>query len=153
MSPEKINTWLSLLANFGVLIGIIFLAIEIQQNNNLLERDITLSQQDAVNGQFINSDYLPGIQKKIYEAEGIDGYDRRYIEEFNLTEEESIRWARYINQIWRQNEANWEALGGSDNICRSMAGNLNRRRDYQIYWENRKQAYIPRFVECIEAAR
>ncbi len=32
---EKLNQWLSLLANFGVLLGIVFLAIELNQNTNM----------------------------------------------------------------------------------------------------------------------
>ena len=35
MSIEKINHWLTLLANIGVLAGIIFLAIELQQNTSI----------------------------------------------------------------------------------------------------------------------
>ena len=150
---EKLNTWLTLLANFGVLIGIIFLALEIQQNNNLLERDIALSQQDVSNGQFINSDYLPGILNKINDATGFSGFNQQYIDEFDLTPEEATRWARYINQIWRENEANWQALGRTDEICRSMAGSLGRARDHVICWEARREAYNPDFVACIEAAR
>jgi len=37
MDTEKLNRWLSLGANLGVLVGIIFLAIELQQNNELLQ--------------------------------------------------------------------------------------------------------------------
>jgi hypothetical protein len=36
---ERLNNWLMLLANIGVLIGIGFLAIEIQQNTEALERE------------------------------------------------------------------------------------------------------------------
>ena len=34
---EKLNQWLSLSANLGVLLGIIFLAVELQQSNNNME--------------------------------------------------------------------------------------------------------------------
>ncbi len=141
------------MANVGVLAGILFLAIEIQQNNNLLERDITLSNQDVINGQFINSEYLPGILTKINEATGQSGFDVQYIEEFGLTQVEATRWIRFINQQWRQNEANWVALGGSEEICRALASSLRRGRDHQIYWDNRQEGYNPEFVECVENAR
>lgn len=39
MSVEKLSHWLTLVANLGVLAGIIFLAIELQQNNRLLESE------------------------------------------------------------------------------------------------------------------
>ena len=38
MDTGKLNTWLSLSANIGVLVGIVFLAIEIRQNNNQLNQ-------------------------------------------------------------------------------------------------------------------
>ena len=37
MNTENLNRWLTLCANIGVVIGIIFLALELQQNNELLE--------------------------------------------------------------------------------------------------------------------
>ena len=39
MSIEKSNHWLALLANLGVVAGVLFLAFEIQQNNELLEQE------------------------------------------------------------------------------------------------------------------
>lgn len=36
MKLDNINRWLALLANVGVIAGIVFLAVEIQQNNELL---------------------------------------------------------------------------------------------------------------------
>ena len=37
MNTENLNRWLTLCANTGVVIGIIFLAFELQQNNELLQ--------------------------------------------------------------------------------------------------------------------
>ena len=39
MDSSKLNNWLSLIANISVVGGIIFLAIEIQQNNVLLRSE------------------------------------------------------------------------------------------------------------------
>jgi hypothetical protein len=49
MEMEKLNQWLTLLANIGVLVGIVFLAIEIQQNTNNLEinRQVALTEAYA----------------------------------------------------------------------------------------------------------
>lgn len=44
MNPEKLNTWLTLFANLGVVAGIIFLGIEIRQNNELLTVQASYSQ-------------------------------------------------------------------------------------------------------------
>ena len=37
MQLDNLNKWLTLLANFGVVLGIIFLAVEVSQNNDALE--------------------------------------------------------------------------------------------------------------------
>jgi hypothetical protein len=44
---DKLNQWLTLLANVGVLVGIIFLAIEIQQNTHSLEMNRQIALADA----------------------------------------------------------------------------------------------------------
>jgi len=42
MDPDKLNKWLALIANFGVVAGIIFLAVEMRQNQITLEQNQTL---------------------------------------------------------------------------------------------------------------
>jgi len=39
LDTQKLNSWLTLLANLGVLLGIVFLAIELRQNNELMESE------------------------------------------------------------------------------------------------------------------
>ena len=39
MNMDSVNKWLTLAANFGVIAGILFLAIELNQNNELLEAE------------------------------------------------------------------------------------------------------------------
>ena len=36
MEPDKVNRWLTLGANFGVLIGIILLVVELDQNRDMI---------------------------------------------------------------------------------------------------------------------
>jgi hypothetical protein len=36
MDPEKLNRWLTLVANIGVIAGIIFLGVEIRQNSSMI---------------------------------------------------------------------------------------------------------------------
>ena len=47
MDEDKVNKWLTLGANIGVLIGIIFLAVEIRQNTEMTRAQITQSRADA----------------------------------------------------------------------------------------------------------
>jgi hypothetical protein len=46
LHTERINKWLTLLANFGVLVGIIFLAIEVRQSNRIAIATTEISVRD-----------------------------------------------------------------------------------------------------------
>lgn len=51
MTMDKLNQWLTLLANIGVIAGIVFLAIEIRQNTEMIQsqtRDAITEKQIAV---------------------------------------------------------------------------------------------------------
>jgi hypothetical protein len=48
MNLEKLNHWLTLLANIGVLAGIVFLAIEINQNTNIMKAQTRGSVTDSI---------------------------------------------------------------------------------------------------------
>jgi hypothetical protein len=47
MKIENLNQWLGVLANFGVLVGVIFLTLEISQTNRIAERDSRESNLDS----------------------------------------------------------------------------------------------------------
>ena len=47
MKVDRFNQWITLLANAGVIAGIVFLAIEVQQNNELLTAQARRDQLDA----------------------------------------------------------------------------------------------------------
>ena len=44
---EKLNQWLTLLANLGVLVGIVFIIIEIQQNTAMMRSEIYQARSDT----------------------------------------------------------------------------------------------------------
>ena len=47
MNPDTLNKWLTLLANFGVIAGIIFLAFEVRQNEEMLRLQYELAGVDS----------------------------------------------------------------------------------------------------------
>lgn len=47
MDLDKLNKWLVLLANFGVMVGVIFLAVEVRQNQIMLEEVNIINRFEA----------------------------------------------------------------------------------------------------------
>ena len=67
MDSDRINRWITLGANFGVLIGIILLIIEIQQNTEMMQAQLIQSRTEnrlELYKEEIHSDYWPAIEVK-----------------------------------------------------------------------------------------
>ena len=68
MDLDKVNRWLSLTANLGVLIGIIFLSIEIRQSNRIAERDgrsDLVSEEIEIQRSFLENSELSELMVKL----------------------------------------------------------------------------------------
>ncbi len=149
MDADKINRWLTLGANIGVLAGIIFLALEIQQNSELMRVQINQARADAAmvsNEHSFNSDYLPAILVKIKEGK-------------ELTAEE---WIRYVDYFRAMNRAQDNVLSQyyagmlGDNTPRSVAdfarafvGSSDQSLEA---WRITKPGYTDSYIAFIEQA-
>ena len=68
MNYTRLNDWLALLANVGVVIGLVLLIFEIRQNSEMMRAQITQSRAEAsmsLAADYYNSDYLPGVYEKL----------------------------------------------------------------------------------------
>jgi len=149
---KNLNEWLTLAANVGVLAGIVFLGLEIQQNTKAIERDIQIQSSEVRHGQIANSDYLPSITVKLNEVQGRSSIVTQFIEEFGFTTEEANRWWRYLAQNWEQNEADWIYRGRPPDDC-PIALRLIEFKDNQLFYEFWKRNIEQGYIDCIESSR
>jgi len=94
MNTDRLNKWLTLAANIGVIAGIIFLALELRQNSGLMKaQSRTAMSQDVVSLLTLNvgnADYIDAMSR------GISGDE--------LTEVERVQFRRtYRAWIWYWN--------------------------------------------------
>jgi hypothetical protein len=145
MDTDKINRWLTLAANVGVLAGIIFLAMELQQNNEILSAQARRDQLDARSaaGALIiaNAD----LSKITYKVSNGD----------KLTPYEEYRFGRWAYQVFR----NWEwqydeylegTLSEEDLPINGWVGQFRRFPMLQTVWGKRKANLSPEFVQFID---
>jgi hypothetical protein len=70
MNLDKLNQWLTLLANFGVVAGIVFLAIEIRQNQALLEQNhqtmLRAQELEILNATHLEVEQFNDLRAQIY---------------------------------------------------------------------------------------
>ena len=149
MKGEKLNSWLSLGANVGVVIGLVLLVMEIQQNTDMMEAQINQSRTEtAISEQQAgyNSDYMPAIRVKVEREE-------------QLSREEMLRYEDYVrafnrnmdNQLWQYNRG---FLG--NNIPRSIRngvrGVIGKNRLSIDVWDRQKVSYTDNYVAFVDEA-
>jgi hypothetical protein len=145
MDSDKINRWLTLAANIGVLAGIIFLAMELQQNNEILSAQARRDQLDARSAAgalvIANAD----LSMILFKASNGD----------TLTPFEEYRFGRWGYQVFR----NWEwqydeylegTLSEEDLPVIGWAGQFRSHPMLQTVWAERKANLSPEFVQFVD---
>ena len=103
MDTDRLNRWLTLGANLGVLTGIILIFIELNQNADLMRAQMVQSRADNLVSSFetrMHSDYWPEIASKQRAAAS----DDNWIDSLTPNEYERVRFLyfREINDIRSQ---------------------------------------------------
>lgn len=148
MRTEQLNSWLTLAANLAVLAGIIFLAIEISQNTDMMRTQINQSRAELAMNEaesVYNSDYVPALMTKLRQGNEISAEDR----------ERHSHLFRALNRNW-DNQLRQHREGFlDDNIPRSVRNaviaeiatvDLGRQQ-----WEQTKQIYSDEYIAFVEA--
>ena len=95
MDTDRLNRWLTLGANVGVLVGIIFLALEVRQTGDALKVQMT----DSVANGFITLN-MPTISDPQVANVWIAGLYRPE----SLTDTEAVQFSMYIRGLFNQYE-------------------------------------------------
>ena len=142
MNNEKLNSWLSLAANLGVLVGIIILVLEVQQNN-LIARAQMRSEisQSAINNIGVNlAPERMAISNKNARGEELTPGEIRWIRTFYRMEFRAWENVHYQYRIGLYDENEMESYRffwqGRANACNDIYS--------QFYIENRLQ-FEPNF--------
>ncbi len=140
---EKLNSWLAVLANLGVLIGIFFLAIELRQNNELMEAEARFNRvsasKEAYNIRSTNGE-LAEIHVKVNKSQPLTDVE--------LYRFESSHMRFLINMEWifrEMPEDSTDRKYAERRLASALSNNLRR----SIYLK-RIDDFDPDFVSWIE---
>lgn len=142
MNIDNINRWLTLVANLGVVAGIVFLAFELHQNNENLEAQsrFTLKENRAGMNRQIAHD--PGFAAILVKARSNDALSN--VEQMQL------------NAWFRSNLANWqwdhdEYLRGSLDLNAESYRSFSRAfPQMQDMWNSSKASYTTEFQDFMD---
>lgn len=149
MNAESLNRWLTLLANIGVVAGLVLLAIQIRQNTDMLRVQMSHSRSETAQSEqqaVFNSPYIPEVLSKVRSDE-------------ELTYEEMIRYESYFRAFHRnQDNILWQYNQGflGSNIPRSVRlavrTVVGQSRASLDLWDRTKEAYTNECMAFVDDA-
>jgi len=148
MDADSVNKWLTLSANFGVVIGLILLIVEIGQNTEMMRAQINQSRTDTALAEqhaTYNSDHMPAILAKVVRGEKLSG-------------EEEIRYETYFRAFNRNQDNNlWQYSQGylGENIPRSIKSAVRAVVGGHTLgietWDRQKHSYTDEYIAFVDA--
>ena len=147
MNTERLNTWLALTANVGVIVGLIIVAVELNQNSDLMRIQIGQSRADAAiaaNESEFNSDYLPQIKVKIAAGEELSAEEiMRYRGSFRAAN-------RNQDNVLQQYYAGMLSSNSPRSIRLFVASQVASTRHAREAWEAQKISYSDEYIALVE---
>ncbi len=149
MNADQINKWMTLVANIGVIFGLILVAYEVQQNSELMRIQINQARADSAmvsNEHSFNSDFIPPILAKVQRDD-------------DLTMEESIRFTDYFRSMNRNQDnvlSQYDAGMLGENTPRSIITYvcqfIGKSEASRKAWEYTSGGYSDRYIAFVEEA-
>ncbi len=159
MDADRVNRWLTLVANLGVLIGLFLLVFEIRQNTDLMRAQIAM--QRTISTREIYSDWANGgelipIEVKLFEQ--LEDFPLAVGWSSLLSPEELLRYEYRMRGRSEELKNDWYqcSLGlVEEEICRRevrvrMRNNLHRFYELRIPLGRSQQSYIDEMQDLAE---
>jgi len=147
MEIDRLNSWLTLLANVGVLAGIVFLAFEIRQNTTASELNAASSYEAALREYELfvagNPDFTELIVKSIA-GEPLSEVEKFRVQIFFRGALRNWQTSYVQYQLGALSEPIWESqLGFMKDVIRSDGG-------VRDFWRNNRDVFTSDFNQLFQ---
>jgi len=151
---EKLNQWLTLAANIGVIAGLIFLGFEIQQNTlstRMAARESATQGHIDYLGYLMDNTVLARVISKLENGQPIDEFEDSQIRLFL-----QMRW-RHYERVYYQHKAglisDQEWAGFEVGIMRAFQEENDLWRKAKVVWGNDRRRLSRDFVAYVQGLR
>jgi hypothetical protein len=151
---EKLNQWLTLAANFGVIAGLIFLGLEIQQNTistRMAAREIATQGHIDYLGYLLDNTVLARANEKLTNNQPVDDLEDNQMRIFL-----QMRWRHYERVYYQYRNdliSDQEWAGFEAGIMRSFRDENDLWRMSGNVWARDKERLSQQFAEYVEGLR
>ena len=147
MKKIDLGQTITILANVGVIAGIVFLVIEMRLNTAMLEAVMNQNREESAMGEaqsMYNSDYLPALKVAVDSGQDLTPVDierlRHWLRGFNRNQDNLLR--QYQQGLL------------TDNIPRSIRqavrSEVAQSRITREMWENTKIVYTDEYISLVD---
>ena len=151
---EKLNQWLTLAANFGVIAGLIFLGLEIQQNTistRMAARENATQGHIDYLGYLLDNTVLARANEKLTNNQPVNDLEDNQMRIFL-----QMRWRHYERVYYQYRNdliSDQEWAGFEAGIMRSFRDENDLWRMSGTVWERDKERLSQQFAEYVEGLR
>ncbi len=151
---EKLNQWLTIAANFGVIAGLIFLGLEIQQNTvstRMAARENATQGHIDYLGYLLDNTVLARANEKLSNNQPIDDLEDNQMRIFL-----QMRWRHYERVYYQYRNdliSDQEWAGFEAGIMRSFRDENDLWRMSGKVWARDKERLSQQFAEYVEGLR
>ena len=154
MKLEQVAHWAEILGNFGVIVTLVLLMLQIGDNTQALRGQAILERGAAFTEPFLSESQAPTVLAKIKAVDGPEPLVDAYMGRYDLTYEEGALWTRHQLSVWTSLEAEYVVLGDSEELG-SRIQILLPFPDQALWFENDGPDWLrtPGFRSYIERVR
>ena len=143
LEVDKLNKWLTLVANFAILGGLVFLALEIQQNTNAIrstavQESINIAREHPL--MYVRNPEVNRLAMADYDSLSEEDQRRRFW--LNVSYWHAMQGLFRQNELGTLPETEWEVWVRI--ICR------NYERSIPELWERAAQTHASDFIQFVE---
>ena len=137
MNLDSLNKWLTLTANLGVIAGIIFLAIELRQNNDLMAGQDRFNRLSAAQSNAVAVATTPELNSALSKPVS------------DLTNEDMNMLAYYYNSVFLDWDWSFKEVP-RDDLPNCLWERTFNNESLQRFWPGLRVAYSSEFVSYLE---
>lgn len=148
MEPDKVNRWLTLGANIGVLIGIALLIVELNQNRDMIRAQTRNDISQQLSNRLLlvaNNNQLASVKRRAQEGEDLTSDEEHQYFHYlvaNMRDWENIHY-QYRHGTFDQHEFDAEKVAWKQVI--------NNDQSFLQPWCRLRQIFSPEFVAELES--
>jgi hypothetical protein len=141
MKKFDLGQSISIFANLGVIAGIVFLALELHQNNELMDAEQQFNRLTIATGSATLLAENPELASAVAKLND----QARSIENIDLSPGERVQLNGFYGRVIQNQEWTFRALP-QDELPVSEWKSLARQRSWRYHWDERRGTTAPDFV-------